>query len=318
MESGNFTFEKVPFNLDELCKKVYKAYEHNALQKNLNFTYSPLPNSINNLIGDKLRLQQVLTNLVSNAIKFTEQGKVDFSYRIKFETAKQVTIEFKIADTGIGITNEYQKKIFDTFSQVDDTATRQYGGTGLGLAISKRLVDLQFGKLYMESRLNEGSTFYVELTFDKQHEVQQQFQPIIVNEGPTEIKEPLKLSGMKILVAEDNSINAMVLTRFLTNWGVVYDVAKNGQIAIEYLKEKEYDLILMDLQMPVLGGREATKIIRNSFDNQSNIPVIALTADAFVDFKTTLLEEGFNAYISKPFNPNELFDTILKYYDNQK
>ena len=243
------------------------------------------------------------------------------------------SIIFSIKDTGIGISAASQSKIFDTFSQVDETTTRAYGGTGLGLAITKRLVDLQHGKLYLNSELGKGTTFFAELNYEKlPASIIEKQTAVIEKENGNVILENIvgeekieptrafaaitKLEGMRILIAEDNAVNAMVLTRFLTKWGVVYDVAKNGQLAIDKLETSNYDLILMDLQMPVLGGREATKIIRNSTNEaQKNIPIIALTADAILDAENTILKEGFNECILKPFNPDALYKAIALYYN---
>ena len=240
----------------------------------------------------------------------------------------KINIKFTISDTGIGIAESSHSNIFDTFSQVDETTTRAFGGTGLGLATSKRLVDLQQGKLYFQSELGKGSTFFVELTFEKlvpntiaeiiseinDSKIETYSAPIeLKNEIPKAVAK--KLTGMRILVAEDNAVNAMVLTRFLTKWGIEYDVAKNGQLALDKLETNSYDLILMDLQMPVMGGKEATKIIRNTETNYKNIPIIALTANAILDTQTEVLDEGFNECILKPFNPDSLYSAIAFYFN---
>jgi PAS domain S-box-containing protein len=333
MESGHFEFDKVPFNIYELCKNIFDEHEQKAIKNNLQLNFIPASNHTINVLGDKERLSQVLSNLISNAIKFTQEGHIDFIYTIE-ESYNKVEIKFTIKDTGIGISENSQSSIFDIFSQVDDSTTRKYGGTGLGLAISKRLIDLQNGKLYLTSELNVGSTFFVDISFEKlpptvaqtpveieenkietllpiekEHEVQKE----IVQEEPKPIAK--KLDGMRILVAEDNAVNAMVLTRFLTKWGITYDVAKNGQLAIDKLETTGYDLILMDLHMPVLGGREATKIIRNSNNNYKGIPIIALTADAILDSQRDLIDEGFNQCILKPFNPDALFNALAVYHN---
>ena len=331
MDSGNFTFEQVPFNVFDVSKNIFEEYEVKAIQNKLQLNFSPDSDHTINVKGDKKRLEQVLSNLISNAIKFTKEGTVDFNYSIN-NIGDKTAIVFSVKDTGIGISKGSQLKIFDTFSQVDETTTRAYGGTGLGLAISKRLVDLQHGKLYLNSDIGKGTTFFVELAYEKlpssilekQIFVEKIPSPIIVdNIVAEEIPEPtrattapIKLEGMRILVAEDNAVNAMVLTRFLTKWGVQYDVAKNGQLAIDKLETSNYDLILMDLQMPVLGGREATKIIRNSTNKtHKNIPIIALTADAILDAENTILKEGFNECILKPFNPDALYKAIAVHYN---
>lgn len=325
MESGHFEFDKVPFNIYELCTNIFDKYEQSAIKNNLQFNFIPASNQNVNVLGDKERLSQVLSNLISNAIKFTQQGHIDFIYTIE-EHIDKIEIKFSIKDTGIGISESSQAIIFDTFSQVDDSTTRKYGGTGLGLAISKRLIDLQNGKLYLTSELNVGSTFFVEISFEKlpptiatpkgyvvENKIEEAKPIEIVKEDTKPAAK--KLDGMRILVAEDNAVNAMVLTRFLTKWGITYDVAKNGQLAIDKLDTTGYDLILMDLHMPVLGGREATKIIRNSTNVYKTIPIIALTADAILDSQRDLIDEGFNQCILKPFNPDALFNALAAYHN---
>ena len=325
MDSGNFTFEQVPFNVYDECKKIFEEYEVKAIQNKLRLNFSPDNDHTINVKGDKNRLLQILSNLISNAIKFTEKGTVDFNYSINNDADKTAII-FSIKDTGIGISTLSQSKIFDTFSQVDESTTRSYGGTGLGLAITKRLVDLQHGKLYLNSEIHKGSTFFVELAYEKMPSIiinnKNQIRKEDTNEATIIFKNKneeniiiqtpalKKLDGMRILIAEDNAVNAMVLTRFLTKWGVSYDVAKNGQLAIDKLERNEYDVVLMDLHMPVLGGREATKIIRDSSKHFNSIPIIALTADAILDAENTILKEGFNDCILKPFNPDNLFNAI--------
>lgn len=328
MESGKLELNKEAFNIYDLCKSIFDKYEQSAIKSNLQFNFIPASNTTINVLGDKERLTQVLSNLISNAIKFTKEGHIDLVYTLE-EYINKVDIKFAIKDTGIGISENSQSIIFDTFSQVDDSTTRKYGGTGLGLAISKRLIDLQNGRLHLTSEVNVGSTFFVEISFEKlpptilqqnntviDHKIEiatPEVMPVALAEEPKIVAK--KLEGMRILVAEDNAVNAMVLTRFLTKWGITYDVAKNGQLAIDKLETSNYDLILMDLHMPVLGGREATKIIRNSSNNYKAIPIIALTADAILDSQRDLIDEGFNQCILKPFNPDELFNALAVYHN---
>jgi PAS domain S-box-containing protein len=313
IESGNFSFEKVSFNMFEVCNHVFKLFESKAQEKHLQYTLVTSSMDTYSIYGDRVRLSQVLSNLVSNAIKFTKKGLVELKYSIKEELADQITVLFEVKDTGIGIPQRYQDKIFDSFSQADDTVTRQYGGTGLGLTISKRLVELQGGKLAVSSVHGKGSTFSVELTFDKHSfKGDKLMQNEVLFKGSSHLKS---LSGMNILVAEDNRVNAMVLTRFLNKWEIKNSVVSNGQEAVKLLNEgKQFDLILMDLQMPILDGREATKIIRKSTNlNISNIPIIALTADALVESQRTLVLNGFNDCVTKPFSPELLFKMLCKY-----
>ncbi len=310
IESGIFSFEKVAFNLQQVCYNIFKLFESKAAEKNLHYRFNPGVVEAEALYGDYVRLSQVLSNLLSNAVKFTQKGQVDFSYYTKTADSQTLTIAFVIKDTGIGIAGNQQKRIFESFLQADDTVTRRYGGTGLGLTISKKLVELQGGNISLESVHGKGAVFTVELTFDRysQHET-------TVANVTNEAHDQQLLKGMKVLVAEDNKINAMVLTRFLTKWQIASTVVEDGQQAIELLGQEYFDLVLMDLQMPVLDGREATRFIRQSADTAvKEIPVIAITADALVESQRALLKNGFNDSITKPFSPEHLFKLLQKYY----
>jgi PAS domain S-box-containing protein len=310
IESGSFTFEKVSFNLEQVASNIFKLFESKAIEKNISLSFSPTKIDEFSLYGDYVRLSQVLTNLLSNAVKFTQKGGVAFGYNVKKETPEKIIILFAIKDSGIGIPVNQQKRIFESFLQADDTVTRKYGGTGLGLTISKKLVEMQGGKISLESIYGKGSTFYVEMTFDKH---------ILPTETDIEIgnkKDKLIIPGMKVLVAEDNKINAMVLTRFLNNWQIKSTLAKDGQEVIDILEKENFDAILMDLQMPIMDGRQAAKLIRQlPNDLKNKIPIIALTADALVESQQALLINGFNECVTKPFSPDVLFRILKKYYN---
>jgi signal transduction histidine kinase/ActR/RegA family two-component response regulator len=311
IESGHMIFERVSFNLEKNCRYVFNLFANKAAEKNITFNFLPAPMKDYSLYGDYVRLNQVLSNLLSNAIKFTGKGSVDFSYFIEEENGDKVKISFRVKDTGIGIPEENQKQIFESFTQADETITRQYGGTGLGLTISKKLVELQGGSIFVNSLRGKGSEFIVELWFDK-HVYKKETLPGITTAEKNQNKD---LNGMKILVAEDNNINAMVLTRFLSKWNIESKVAQDGSEAIEMLKKESFDIVLMDIQMPNLDGIEATKIIRQSEDELlKNILVVAFTADASVDNHRELLKIGFNHCMTKPFNPETLFLFLKKNY----
>lgn len=309
IESGYMTFEKVSFNLEQNCRYVFDLFANKANEKDIVYGFVPSHTDAYSLYGDYVRLNQVLSNLISNAIKFTEKGNVVFSYDIKEETQDKVTVEFKVKDSGIGIPAANQINIFDSFTQANDGITRKYGGTGLGLTISKRLVELQGGKISLNSAPGLGSEFIVELTFDKHV-----YKNEINNSGDVMEKTTLTdLKGMNILVAEDNKVNAMVLTRFLKKWNANCQLAKDGEEAVKMAGEDNYDIVLMDIQMPNMDGIEATRMIRKS-DNERlrNLPVVAFTADASVDTHRELLKIGFNHCITKPFNPDLLFTFLRK------
>lgn len=311
IEAGNFTFEKVSFNMEQVCSNTFKLFKTKATEKGLNYTFKPCDIQSFSLYGDYVRLGQILSNLLSNAVKFTESGNVELSYTILSETENNIELQFSVKDSGIGIPQSFQKKIFDSFSQADETVTRQYGGTGLGLTISKKLVELQGGSIKVESVHGKGSVFSTILTFDKH------IYPInneLAAENIIRQKND-SLEGMKILVAEDNSINAMVIIRFLQKWHIESKLVGNGRDAVDIVEKESFDLVLMDLQMPLLDGREATKKIRESADEKiKRINIIALTADALIDSRRSLLKNGFDDCVTKPFNPDDLFKTLQKYY----
>lgn len=311
IESGNLVLEKVPFDLEEVVKNVFKLFEHRALEKNIRYELVPQSEGLHRLVGDYVRLSQVLSNLLSNAIKFTDHGAVIFSYAVKTAPEGRVQLLFSVKDTGIGIAQPQLERIFDNFSQADVSINRKYGGTGLGLSISKKLVELLGGHITVESRAGQGSTFTVELAFE-------QFaaeQPQNAITTPAQ-KHEMQLPGMRVLIAEDNNINVLVLTPLLKKWGAVFAVARDGHEAIACMEKDEFDLIIMDIQMPNMDGIEATQIIRRMPALQQNsIPIIAFTAEASVEAHQELLRSGFNACITKPFQPQLLLDTLKKFYE---
>jgi signal transduction histidine kinase/ActR/RegA family two-component response regulator len=312
IESGSFELERTSFNLDRLCHHVYDLYKGKASEKGIDYNYTPAATNEYSMYGDPTRLSQVLSNLLSNAIKFTDKGSVDFSYTVKEENNHNAIIVFKVKDSGIGIEKDKQSKIFESFSQADQSVTRKYGGTGLGLTISKKLIELQGGCVSVNSVHGSGSEFIITLPLDKH--VYTDKEALEKNIQKT-VSESLK--GMKILVAEDNTINAMVLTRFLDKWNTEYKVAKDGAEAVTLAQNEEFDIILMDLQMPVMDGEEATSILRKSEDERvSKIPIVAFTADALIDNHRKLLKVGFDHCITKPFNPDALLKYLKQHHTN--
>ncbi len=312
IESGTISLEKNSFNMEQLCFNIFKLFETKANEKNIDYSFSPCNTGTFSFYGDSVRLSQVLTNLLSNAVKFTNVGSVKFSYKVVAENDDKITTVFVVKDSGIGIALEKQKKIFESFLQADDSVTREYGGTGLGLTICKKLVELQNGTIEVESEKGKGSTFTVTLTFEK-HVYHKQN----MNTYNKDIDEMDSLNGMKVLVAEDNAINAMVLTRFLKKWNIECPVAANGKIAVEMAEKENFDLILMDLQMPEMDGRTATTMIRTSTQvGLRIIPIVALTADALIESHIELLKNGFNDAVTKPFSPDVLFKVLKKYHSS--
>jgi signal transduction histidine kinase/CheY-like chemotaxis protein len=308
IESGNIQFDKNSFYLPSILDNIYQLYAPKAKEKNIDFAVMGANNQY--LWGDSVRLSQILSNLISNAIKFTHKGSVVVNYWVVTETPQSQTISFSVTDTGIGIEATKQESIFESFTQADASTNSNFGGTGLGLTISKKLIALQGGAIELKSTINEGSCFTFTLSFEKNDKIilpETTEAHLLAN-----IKEPL--SGMHILVAEDNHINATILKKFLEKWKATCVIVANGKEAIVQLTQASFDLILMDLHMPEMNGKEAVEKIRLLKDTSfANIPIIALTADATTDTRLQILKEGFNDYATKPFDPKGLLELLLKY-----
>ncbi len=306
IEAGKLELESIEFNLPDLLKKLEVVHKNNAKRKNLYFKLD-IDNKVPKyLIGDPTRLNQILINLLGNAIKFTEQGGVTLLVQVLEQRTSKSTINFIVSDTGIGIPKDKIKQIFSSFSQGSSDMTRKYGGTGLGLTISKQLAELQLGNIKAKSKINEGSTFSLRLSFPHGKGVQEISSDNLSN---TKIIEP-KGKCSKILLAEDNEINQLFVKTLLKK---EYDVtiADNGQVVLDIMANEDFDLILMDLHMPEKDGYETTEIIRSMKNTtKKNIPIIALTAAAIKGEKDKCIEAGMNDYISKPFEPEDLFDKI--------
>jgi PAS domain S-box-containing protein len=308
LRSGKATFENISFDLNELMNTLVTLMTPKAVEKKLKLT-SKIDESIPHyLTGDPTRLTQILTNLVGNAFKFTNEGEIKIEVRPVHETAKDIELDFLVSDTGIGIPADNINKIFESFTQASNDTTRKYGGTGLGLTITKQLVELQGGTISVSSKVNEGSTFEFKLNFSKSDGLKK-------NSGSkNEQKENgFPLEGTKVLLVEDNTFNQILATKILQNWKCEVKVAANGLIAVEKAKQDLFDVILMDIQLPEMDGYEATRMIRNDPDEKKNkVPIIAMTAHAFADEAAKCLDLGMSDYISKPFDESKLFDKILQ------
>jgi len=258
------------------------------------------------VIGDSIRLNQIISNLLSNALKFTQNGSIYVIIKASEPVNGKVNIDFRVKDTGLGIPKDKHESIFESFAQASADTTRHYGGTGLGLAICKKLVELQGGRIEVESEPGKGSTFRFNLPF----QVSERKEKVQTGEGS---ESYTGLEGKRILIAEDNKINFFVANKFLVGWGVNVTHAENGKIALEILEKDEFDLVIMDLHMPVMDGIEATRRIRNS-DNPKikSIPVVALTAAIMSENHDKIENLSINDYVLKPFKPRDLFDKILK------
>ncbi len=303
IESGQITLDRTDFNINELCRRVYDANEYRAEGKNIKLQYSVDPAIPEFLKGDPVRLHQVLNNLVSNAIKFTNEGGVEMHFKLIGEDKNISTILFVVEDTGIGISPENQKRIFNSFQQEDESITRTYGGTGLGLPISKQLVELMGGELSLESTKHKGSSFFFTLNIPNGSAVGCEIEKPAVEPGSA------NLTGYRILLVEDNKFNQFIAQSILEKWGGAVMIAEDGQQAVDNLSSGKFDLILMDIQMPVMDGLTAAKIIRNKLNLQT--PILALTANVVKGIVERCEEAGMQGYISKPFDENELYTKIM-------
>lgn len=301
VDAGKMTFEQTPFKMAASISAMIHLFEAKILEKNLKLVKEYDNNIPEVLVGDPVRLHQIILNLVSNAVKFTAKGKITVSVCLVSEDEKKATVRFSVADTGIGIPEAKIGKIFENFQQASSGTSRIYGGTGLGLAIVKQLVEPQGGTISVKSVINEGSTFSFVLSFLKTSS----------NAGsePENLELDNEIKGIKVLVVEDITLNQLLMKTLLDDFGFERDVADNGKVAIELMRLKSYDVVLMDLQMPEMNGFEATDYIRNTM--KSNIPIIALTADVTtVDLAKCKLV-GMNDYIAKPVDERLLYSKII-------
>ncbi|NUN08384.1 MAG: PAS domain S-box protein [Ignavibacteriaceae bacterium] len=306
--AGKIELESEDFCIDKVFEQVMQIMLPKAEEKVLKFVMNRDPKIPPVLIGDKVRLGQILLNLVSNAIKFTERGGVSLTIELAAVKEDRANIKFIVADTGVGISADEIESVFDSFKQMRGGHSAKVMGTGLGLSITKLLVEMQGGKISVESKVGQGSTFIVGLEFSISGKDAGEFDESIGEEISAEV-----LKDKRILVAEDNEFNRIVITNYLELWGAEYDVAVNGRKCIGLLQEQNYDVVLMDLGMPEMDGYEAVRFIRNNLsDPVKDIPVIALTASALLDVKHKVLDAGMNDYVSKPFKPQELVQKILK------
>lgn len=301
VDSGKMIFEKTPFKMKSSLSAMLHLFETKIQEKNLKLV-KEYDNKIPDvLVGDPVRLHQIILNLVSNAVKFTSKGKITISVHLLYEDDDKVIIEFSVNDTGIGIPENKIEKIFENFQQASSGTSRIYGGTGLGLAIVKQLVESQGGTIRVKSTLDIGSTFSFTLSFQKTNSDAELENELI--ELDTEIK------NIKVLVVEDIPLNQLLMKTLLDDFGFHRDIAENGKIAIEKLKEKKYDIVLMDLQMPEMNGFEATEYIRNTMNLK--IPIIALTADVTTADLAKCKAVGMNDYLAKPVDERVLYSKIV-------
>ena len=318
IEAGKVELEEEPFNLEQKINELKRTFQPKANEKKIELITTITKDVPAYVKGDQFRLNQILLNLISNAIKFTSKGSITVRVELKKGSAENCTLLFSVTDSGIGIAEDKLNSIFDTFTQAYTDTTRKFGGTGLGLAISKNLVQLQQGYMGVHSKLGAGSTFYFEIPYKT---VSPQEIKNIVPQQNQMIDDALKknnaslLSGARILLVEDNSLNQFVAKQLLKKWESEVAVAETGVEALHMLAETEFDIVLMDLQMPEMNGFEATAQIRSGATTVLNpkIPIIALTADAFEETRKRVIEAGMNDFITKPFKQDDLYGKISRH-----
>ncbi|MBU1014155.1 MAG: response regulator [Bacteroidetes bacterium] len=309
IEAGKITFENIEFNLGNLLDNLKAVLNPRIQEKKLELKLNLSDSVPERLIGDRIKLNQILMNLVGNAIKFTDKGFVGIEASFDKLNKNTGNLLIKVSDSGIGIPQNKIDTVFDSFTQSNSSITRIFGGSGLGLTITKRLIELQDGNIRVESVENKGTIFEfnlpVRFTMIKTQKVQKLNGEINIS----------VLKGIKVLVVEDNTINQFVAASFLKHWGINVDIANNGKEAIFLLENKVIDIVLLDLQMPIMDGMETCERIRNGKTNikDINIPIIALTADAFEESKTKVLGCGMNDFATKPIIQEELLQKLLKY-----
>lgn len=308
IETGNILFECIPFRVQNLLKDLEKTLGVKAREKGLKLSLSKKTQVPEVVMGDPLRLRQVLINLLSNAIKFTDHGMVSLEVSLVTLQAEQAVVQFHVEDTGIGISADRLEAIFDKFTQAESSTTRRYGGSGLGLAICRKIVELQGGMIEVKSTPGQGSAFFFELIMPLASS-QEQAEPVVAKE-----KGPKDLLRMSILLVEDDAMNQFVARKILEKkWNANLTIVDNGHAALQALEESDFDLVLMDLQMAGLDGYDTTRLIRDPQQRvvrNPQIPIIALTADAFVETRNRAFDAGVDDFITKPFDYELLYQKI--------
>ncbi len=313
IESNKLSLEEKDFRLAEVTDNVLSLFEPRATEKGLGF-FVDLPGDLadRRLLGDPVRLGQVLINLAGNAVKFTEAGSVTVRAGVERETSTDLVLRFEVADSGIGISDTDRQRLFSAFEQADGSLTRRYGGTGLGLAISKGLVQMMGGSIGVDSQPGRGSTFWFTARVGKAAESAPKVEPAPASDAERQLGA--RFRGTRVLLAEDEPVNQEVARELLEDAGLRIDVADDGAAAVEMAGRTEYALILMDMQMPHLNGLDATRAIR-AMAGRERTPIIAMTANAFAEDRQRCLAAGMNDFIVKPVQPERLFETVAWWLD---
>ena len=313
LQAGGFYFEKIDFKITQLMGTLTDLLLPKSVEKGIKLSVIMAENIPDGLIGDPTRLNQILLNLVGNAIKFTETGEVVIRMTVLKEDAKTIELQFSVKDTGIGIPKNKMKSIFEVFMQATNETTRKYGGSGLGLSIVKQLVEHQGGKITAISKENVGSTFSFNLVFGKSQKTK-------VKELVEKTEDLPTIGALKVLLVEDNKLNQVLAKTVILSWGWQVELAENGLIALDKLEEQDFDIVLMDIQLPEMDGYEAARTIRSKFTDTKKrfVPIIALTAHAMPSEEKKCFIAGMNGYISKPFTPRVLYAKIVSVINDSK
>lgn len=309
LESGKIELHNEPFNLRETINSIFENFLISANTKGLEAGCYIDPDIDHEVIGDELRIRQILTNLLSNAVKFTDNGYISLRARLIESNHEEQKIEFSVKDTGIGIDEDYKPKIFQIFSQGDLSRKKKYMGAGLGLAIAKQLAELMNGDIFFESEVGKGSTFYFTCPLKKERNLTGSEKSISEQIDANNQLEKRKT----ILCVEDNFLNQEIMESIILKGGYNYLAAYDGNEALEKLREKKVDLILMDIQMPGMNGYELTRIIRDMDNRYKNVPVIAMTAYAMHEDRDKCIQAGMDDYIAKPFDIDQLYAILDSY-----
>jgi len=300
IEAGKIEIENIQFNIYVLANSIVNALAHDAREKGLNLKSEVSPEVPVNLTGDPQHIRQIISNILNNAIKFTDKGHVTFNISLLENSSDNYKIRFEIVDTGIGMSREQQQIIFDKFTQADNSTTRKYGGTGLGMSIAKTLVEQMGGRMHLQSRPGVGTRFRVDLDFPRADKA-----------GEVEIDHAvIKALTKTILVGEDNVTNQKVIQKILTLSNYNMKIVDNGGKLIEELEKDKYDCVIADMHMPIMGGVEAVKLFRSQHPDKDHIPIIVLTADATTAALQTCQQAGIDAFLTKPITTEKLINTI--------